>query len=180
MEIKKNLKELFFPLEDEKLLSTLRAGEFIHISGEIYTARDQAHLRLIELIKDRKPLPIEFKNNAIYYCGPTPPDERNIFRSAGPTTSSRMDKFFLILVKHNLKVTIGKGERSKEVINACKRFKAVYLITFGGLGAYLANRIKSQKLIAFEELGTEAIYKLTIEKFPVIVGIDTKGCSIFQ
>ncbi len=175
----KKMKKIIFPLKDKSFLSTLKVGELLTIEGKIYTARDMAHYKMVEIIKNEKPLPIELKNNAIYYCGPTPPREDNLFGSAGPTTSERMDEAFVFLAKYGLSATIGKGNRSKEVINACKEHKATYFITFGGAGAYLAKKIISQKLIAFPELGTEAIYELEVKEFPVIVAIDVEGNHIF-
>ncbi|MGC8770576.1 MAG: FumA C-terminus/TtdB family hydratase beta subunit [Brevinematia bacterium] len=173
------MKKLILPLKDKSVLTTLKAGELLTIDGIIYTARDMAHYKMIEMIKKGETLPIELTNNAIYYCGPTPPREDNLFGSAGPTTSGRMDEAFVFLSDYGLSITIGKGNRTKEVIESCKENKAVYFITFGGAGAYLAKKIISQKIIAFPELGTEAIYELKVKDFPVIVAIDTEGNSIF-
>ncbi len=172
-------KKIIFPLQNRDILEGLKAGELITIEGKIYTARDMAHHRMVETLKNGEKLPIELENNLIYYCGPTPPREDNLFGSAGPTTSARMDEAFIFLTDYGLSASLGKGNRSKEVIEACKRNKAVYFITFGGAGAYLAKRIVHQKLIAFPEFGTEAIYLLEVKDFPVIVGIDTKGENIF-
>jgi fumarate hydratase subunit beta len=171
--------ELFFPLEDEDSLKNLKANQFVYISGQIYTARDQAHYRMIKLLEQNEKLPIELKGNLIYYCGPTPPKDDGLFGSAGPTTSSRMDDAFLYLVKYGLKATLGKGERKKEVIEACRNYCAVYFVTFGGLGAYLAKKILYQEIVAFEDLGAEAMYKLKVDKIPAIVAIDCQGKSIF-
>ncbi len=173
-----NDKKLIFPLQNKNILFSLKAGEMLTIDGKIYTARDRAHFKMIELLNEGETLPIPLENNAIYYCGPTPAREDNLFGSAGPTTSSRMDKAFLILAKNGLSATIGKGSRSKEVVEICKKMGCVYFITFGGAGAYLAKKILSQKTIAFPEFGTEAIYELEIKDFPVIVGIDTSGRTI--
>lgn len=172
-------KKIIFPTEDKQDLLSLKAGEMLYLSGKIYTARDQAHKKMIELLKKGKELPIKLDGNAIYYCGPTPVRDDNLFGSAGPTTSSRMDEAFLILAKHGLSASIGKGERDRKVIDVCKEKGCVYFITFGGAGAYLAKRILSQKLIAYPEFGTEAIYELNINEFPVIVAIDTEGKTIF-
>ncbi|MCX7820153.1 MAG: FumA C-terminus/TtdB family hydratase beta subunit [Brevinematales bacterium] len=173
------MKKLTFPLKNKSVLLTLRAGELLTLDGIIYTARDMAHYKMIESLKKGEKLPIELTNNAIYYCGPTPPKDDKLFGSAGPTTSARMDEAFIFLAKYGLSVTIGKGNRSKDVIKSCQENQAVYLITFGGAGAYLAKRIINQKLIAFPELGTEAIYELEVKDFPVIVAIDTDGNNIF-
>jgi len=171
-------KKIYFPLTNKEILSSLEAGEMLELNGIIYTARDQAHYRMIKLIEEGKKLPFELTNNAIYYCGPTPKREDNLFGSAGPTTSSRMDKAFVILSSLGLSASIGKGNRSAEVVEACKKYKSLYFITFGGAGAYLAKKILKQELIAFEELGPEAIYRLEVKDFPVIVSIDTKGKNI--
>ncbi|MGC8764295.1 MAG: FumA C-terminus/TtdB family hydratase beta subunit [Brevinematia bacterium] len=168
-------RTITFPILDKEILFSLEAGEMLSINGRIYTARDQAHRKMLELLKRGEKLPISLENNAIYYCGPTPPQKDNLFGSAGPTTSSRMDEAFLVLAEYGLSATIGKGERAKEVVEMCRKMGCVYFITFGGAGAYLAKRILSQKLIAFPELGAEAIYELVVRDFPVIVGIDTKG-----
>jgi fumarate hydratase subunit beta len=167
------------PFTDEKVIKEIRAGDFVSLSGTIYTARDQAHKRIAELIEKKEPLPFDLKGNVIYYCGPTPPGEDGLFGSAGPTTSTRMDEFTPLLLQKGLKGTIGKGGRSQEVINACKAFHAVYFITFGGAGAYLATRIVKQELAAYPELGTEAVYRLVVKDFPAVAAIDVSGRSIF-
>lgn len=171
------MKTLTLPLNKKKVIN-LRAGNMLLLSGKIITARDQAHKRLTEAINTGKKLPINPKGQVIYYTGPTPARPEEIIGSCGPTTSRRMDKFTPVLIKRGVTGMIGKGNRSKEVINAIKKYKAIYFITIGGAGAYLSKKIKSAKLIAYPNLGTEAIYELEIKDFPVIVGIDAHGRSI--
>lgn len=163
-----------------KSLRELCAGEEILLTGKIYTARDQAHKRLIEIIKKGKKLPFDIKGRIIYYCGPTNTPKGKPIGSCGPTTSSRMDEFTPLLLKYGLEATIGKGRRSKEVIAAIKKFKAVYFITYAGCGALLAKHVKSKKLISYKNLGPEAIYELKVIDFPLIVAIDAKGRSIYD
>ncbi len=168
---------LQFPTED---ISHLKCGQILHLSGLIYTARDQAHKRLAEAIRDQKGLPIPLQGQLIYYCGPTPPREDGLFGSAGPTTSARMDPFTPLLFSAGLTACMGKGPRSEEVRQACMKYKSIYLLTFGGAGAFLAKHITSQRLVAYPDLGTEAIYELTIEEFPAIVAIDSEGKALSE
>ena len=133
--------------------------------GEIYTARDQAHRRLFELINNRRKLPIKLKGEIIYYTGPTPAKPGRVIGSAGPTTSSRMDKYTPRLLELGLAATIGKGERSQEVKDAVKRYRGIYLVSVGGAGAYLSERITRAKVVVWPELGAEAVYRLTIRDF---------------
>jgi len=158
----------------------LKVGDFIKIDGIIYTARDAAHKKIFELIKKNKKLPFDLSGNLIYYIGPSPAPPGKIIGSAGPTTSSRMDIFTPEFYKMGLKATMGKGGRSREIIDTCKKYKSIYLITFGGCGAYLSQFIKKVELIAFEELGAEAIYKMEVKNFPAIVGIDIYGNYIYK
>ena len=164
---------LSVPLDETR--PSLSCGESVILSGTIYTARDQAHKRLVSALQKGEELPIPLKGQLIYYCGPTPPREDNLFGSAGPTTSARMDPFAPFLYQAGLWATLGKGPRSEEVRKACEMYGGVYFITFRGAGAYLARCIISQELIAYPDLGAEAIYKLTIKDFPAIVGIDSQG-----
>lgn len=173
-------KVLTLPLLDDSLLNNITAGEMIYINGILYTARDQAHKLLIQMINQKKNLPFNPKGNVIYYCGPTPSRENGLFGSAGPTTSTRMDEYTIPLLEKGLKGFIGKGNRSDKIRNACQKYKALYFISFGGAGAYLAKRIINQKLIAFNELGTEAIYQLEVQNFPVIAAYDVFGKTIFE
>ena len=158
----------------------LRSGERVLLTGTIYTARDAAHKRLSGLIKKNKRIPIALRDEVIYYAGPTPVRPDTLFGSCGPTTSSRMDEFTPLFLQHGIGAMIGKGARSKAVKNLIKKNKAVYFLAIGGAGAYLAKRILSTKAIAFKELGAEAIYKLTVKDFPLIVGIDSKGKDIYE
>ena len=165
----------------EQLLQNIdnyKAGTKIELSGTIYTARDQAHKRLVELIRQKKQLPINLKNACIYYCGPCPNSPKQIIGSCGPTTSSRMDVYTPEILNNGVKILIGKGKRSSEVVNSIKENKAIYLLATGGVGALIAKKVKSFKLIAFEDLGPEAIYKLEVEDFPLIVGIDCNGTKL--
>ncbi|MCM8779070.1 MAG: Fe-S-containing hydro-lyase [Candidatus Omnitrophica bacterium] len=173
------MKKITTPLK-EKDIRALKAGEEVLLKGVIYTARDQAHKRLCDLIKKRRQLPFALKNQIIYYCGPTPAPPGKIIGSCGPTTSSRMDKFTIPLLKNGLKGMIGKGKRSAEIISAIKKYKAIYFLAPAGAGAYLSKFVKKKELISWPELGTEAIFRLEVEDFPLIVGIDIKGRSIYD
>lgn len=173
------MQKIILPLTDSQI-RRLKVGQEILLSGIIYTARDQAHKRLVELIKKSKRLPIDLKNQIIYYCGPTRTPKGKIIGSCGPTTSARMDEFTPSLLRLGLKGMIGKGSRSKEVIAAIKKYKAVYFVTYAGCGALLASKVLRAKPIAFKDLGPEAIYKLEVKDFPLIVAIDSKGRSIYK
>lgn len=161
-------------------ISNLRMGQRVLLSGRLYTARDMAHKRLVDMIRKRRPLPISLRDETLYYCGPTPPPPGMVIGSCGPTTSSRMDPFTMPLLKQGLAGMIGKGERSKDVRLAIKRFNAIYFIATGGAGALLSGKIKKSGIIAFRELGTEAIHELEVKDLPVIVAIDTKGRDIYE
>ncbi len=163
-----------------KNFNTLKAGQEIFFSGSIYTARDQAHKRLAEAIKTGRRLPFELKGTIIYYCGPTKTPEGKIIGSCGPTTSSRMDEFTPLLLCSGLKGMIGKGGRSQEVRNAIKKHKAIYFVTYAGCGALLSRYVKKVKTIAYTDLGPEAICKLEVKDFPLIVAIDANGRSIYD
>jgi len=160
-------------------LENLKAGEEVLFSGVIYTARDQAHQKLVQALKEGKKPPFNLKGQVIYYCGPTSTPKGKIIGSCGPTTSSRMDSFTPALLAAGLKAMIGKGSRSREVTAAIKKYRAVYFITYAGCGAFLTKYVRSKKLMAYPELGPEAIYKLEVEDFPLIVAADTKGRSIY-
>jgi len=161
-------------------INTLKAGQEIILSGTIYTARDQAHKRLTETIKSGRRLPIELKGAIIYYCGPTQTPKGKIIGSCGPTTSSRMDAFTPLLLAKGLKVMIGKGARSKEVKEAIKKYKGIYFVTYAGCGALLSKFVKKAKIAAYSDLGPEAILKLEVKDFPLIVAIDANGRSIYD
>lgn len=174
----KKTKNIKAPL-DAKTIKSLKAGDEVLLSGAIYTARDQAHLRISEIVKKKKPLPFDFKGQVIYYCGPAPSGKR-IIGSCGPTTSSRMDPFTPMILKSGIKGLIGKGRRSGEVAKAIKKTKSVYFLAPGGAGAYLSERVKSFSPVAFKDLGPEAIYRLEVKDFPLVVGIDSKGRDIYR
>ncbi|MBN8199859.1 MULTISPECIES: Fe-S-containing hydro-lyase [Bacillaceae] len=165
---------------DEQVLISLKAGDRVLISGTIFTARDAAHKRMSEALQKGEDLPFKIKGQTIYYVGPTPAKPGQIIGSAGPTTSGRMDKYTPSLLDRGLKGMIGKGYRSQEVIDSMKKNKAVYFAAIGGSGALIARSIKSMEVIAYEDLGPEAIYKLTVENFPAVVIIDSEGTDWYQ
>ena len=167
------------PLSDEDV-SKLEAGDIVYLNGTIYTARDAAHKRLVDLIEAGKQLPFDLKGSVIYFVGPTPPKPGEPIGSAGPTTSYRMDSYSPILIEHGQKGMIGKGKRNEAVKEACKKYKAVYFGATGGAGALIAKAIKSAEVIAYPELGPEAIRKLEVEEFPVTVINDTHGNDLYQ
>ena len=173
------MKKIKTPLQDEQI-KNLKVGEEVLLSGTIYTARDQAHKRLVRAINQKKRLPVDLTGQVIYYCGPTPAPKGKVIGSCGPTTSSRMDEFTLALLKAGLKAMIGKGRRSSEVATAIKKYRAVYFLTYAGCGALLSNFVKEARVVAYPELGPEAMYRLLVEDFPLIVGIDNKGKSIYK
>lgn len=158
----------------------LRAGDTVLLSGTVYTARDAAHARLCKMIDAGEPLPFALDGAVIYYAGPTPAREGAVIGSCGPTTSSRMDKFTPTLIENGLLGMIGKGKRSPDVVKAMKSRGAVYFCAIGGAGALAAKCIKKAEVIAFDELGCEAVRKLEIEDFPLIVGIDADGNSALK
>ena len=158
----------------------LSAGDMVYITGTIYTARDAAHKRMAEALKAGKELPIDVRGEMIYYMGPSPAREGNVIGSAGPTTASRMDRYTPRLLDMGLCGMIGKGKRSLEVIEAMIRNGAVYFAAIGGAGALLSKTIVKAELIAYDDLGTEAIRKLTVKDFPAIVVIDTKGNNLYD
>lgn len=161
-------------------IKDLRSGDYVYITGTIYTARDAAHKRMYEALEQGQELPLAMKNNVIYYMGPSPAREGRPIGSAGPTTASRMDKYAPSLLDLGLKGMIGKGKRSKEVQEAIVRNQAVYFAAVGGAGALLSKCIKKSEVIAYDDLGTEAIRKLEVEKFPVIVVIDSQGNNLYE
>ena len=167
------------PLSDEDARS-LKAGDYVYLTGTIYTARDAAHKRMQECLEKGEKLPLEMQNNVIYYMGPSPAREGRPIGSAGPTTASRMDKYAPQLLDLGLKGMIGKGKRSKEVAEAIVRNGAVYFAAVGGAGALLSKSITSSEVIAYDDLGTEAIRRLTVNNFPVIVVIDAEGNNLYE
>lgn len=165
---------------DKIIVEDLKAGDYIYITGTIYTARDAAHKRMYETMLKGKEIPFELNNNIIYYLGPTPARDGQIIGSAGPTTSSRMDKYTPLLLENGLKGMIGKGKRSQEVIDSIVKNKAVYFAAVGGAGALLSKCIAKSEVIAYDDLGTEAIRKLEVKNFPVIVVIDSEGNNLYE
>ncbi len=165
---------------DKKTARSLKVGDYVYLTGTIYTARDAAHKRMDETIKAGGELPFDIKGNVIYYMGPSPAREGRPIGSAGPTTASRMDKYAPALLDMGLAGMIGKGKRKPEVLEAVVRNDAVYFAAVGGAGALLAQRIKSSKVIAYDDLGTEAIRELYVEDFPVIVVADSAGNNLYE
>ena len=167
------------PLDREEV-KTLQAGDYVYITGTIYTARDAAHLRMDQTLDRGEKLPIEMEGNVIYYMGPTPAREGRPIGSAGPTTASRMDKYAPRLLDLGLTGMIGKGKRKKEVTDAIVRNGDVFFAAVGGAGALLSKCIKKAEVIAYDDLGTEAIRRLEVENFPVIVVIDSQGRNLYE
>ncbi len=173
------IKKLQLPLTRE-VIDSLRAGDKVELTGVIYTGRDAAHKRLVELLKNGKELPIDVNGGAIYYVGPTPAKPGRAIGSAGPTSSYRMDPFALDLLKQGLKVMIGKGPRSKEYRELLKKYHAVYLSAIGGAAASISESIVKCDLVCYEDLGAEAIYRLEVKDFFGIVTYDTLGNDLFD
>jgi fumarate hydratase subunit beta len=172
-------KEIRLPLTEETIAG-LRAGDHVTLTGVIYTARDAAHKRLVEALDRGEPLPIDIKGAVIYYVGPTPERPGRVIGAAGPTTSMRLNPYTPRLMAQGLKATIGKGGRSDEVKEALKKYRGVYFIAVGGTGALLSKRIRKADVVAYEELGTEAIRRLEVESFPVIVANDMYGNDLLE
>lgn len=159
---------------------SLKAGDYVYITGTIYTARDAAHKRMQEALDAGEALPIDMQGNVIYYMGPSPARKGRPIGSAGPTTASRMDKYAPKLLDLGLGAMIGKGKRSQAVIDAIIRNGSVYFAAIGGAGALLSQRIKKSEIVAYDDLGTEAIRKLEVEDFPVVVVIDSQGNNLYE
>ena len=172
-------KHIKAPIE-KQAAAELKAGDYVYITGTIYTARDAAHKRMYEALAEGKELPVDIQKQMIYYMGPSPAREGRPIGSAGPTTASRMDKYTPELLDLGMGAMIGKGKRSQEVIDAVVRNKAVYFAAVGGAGALLSKCITSSEIVAYEDLGTEAIRKLTVVNLPVIVVIDSKGNNLYE
>lgn len=166
------------PLTDRDV-EGLKVGDRVLITGTIYTARDAAHKRMVEVLERGGALPFDIRGQIIYYVGPTPPKPGKVIGSAGPTTSGRMDPYTPKLLELGLKATIGKGGRSREVVEAMKRFRGVYLVAVGGAAALLAKKIKKAEVVAYEDLGPEAVRRLYVEDFPAIVANDIHGGDLF-
>jgi fumarate hydratase subunit beta len=167
------------PLEP-KVIEKLRAGDRVLINGTLYVARDAAHKRLIETIKEGKSPPFAIEGQTIYYMGPSPAPPGKIIGSAGPTTSGRMDRYTIPLLEAGLRAMIGKGARSLAVREAIKRYKAIYFAAIGGAGALISKCIKKVEVVAYPELGPEAIYRLEVEKLPAIVINDIYGGDLYE
>ncbi len=172
-------KKIHAPLVSEEI-KELRAGDYVYITGTVYTARDAAHKRMEEALNQGNPLPLDLKDNIIYYMGPSPARQGRPIGSAGPTTASRMDKYTPRLLDLGLKGMIGKGKRTPEVAEAIVRNQAVYFAAVGGAGALLSKCIVESQMIAYEDLGTEAIRKLTVKDFPAVVVIDSLGNNLYE
>lgn len=170
---------LHAPLRDAEVRS-LCAGDQVLLSGTIYTARDAAHRRLVECIKEGRPLPFEIAGQTIYYAGPCPGRPGQPIGPAGPTTSLRMDPYSPFLLEHGLKGMIGKGNRSPEVVQAIVRHGAIYFVAVGGAAALIAKRVKRAEIVAYQDLGPEAVRRLEVEDMPLFVGIDTMGRDIYS
>ncbi|MCI8959680.1 MAG: Fe-S-containing hydro-lyase [Lachnospiraceae bacterium] len=171
--------KLHVPVNKEDI-RTLKAGDYVYLTGTVYTARDAAHKRMQEALDAGKELPFDLAGNAIYYMGPSPAREGRPIGSAGPTTASRMDKYTPQLLDLGLGAMIGKGKRSQAVLDAIVRNGSVYFAAVGGAGALLSKRILSSEVIAYEDLGTEAIRRLEVEDFPVVVVVDCQGNNLYE
>lgn len=173
------IKNISTPLNDEQV-GKLKAGDNVLLSGIVYTARDAAHGRLIDLINNNEKLPIDIKEQVIYYVGPTPAKEGQVIGSAGPTTSYRMDSYTPTLLDLGLKGMIGKGARSKDVIQSIINNKAVYFGAIGGAGALISKSIIKSEIVAYDDLGAEAIRRIEVRDFPVVVIIDSEGNNLYE
>jgi fumarate hydratase subunit beta len=173
------MREITTPISDE-VIAGLNAGDIVTITGKIYTARDAAHKEIAALIEAGKKAPFDFEGQVVFYAGPSPAKPGRPIGSVGPTTAGRMDFYAPMLISKGLKVMIGKGLRSKEVVDAIVNYRGIYFAAIGGVAALMAKRVKSAKLIAFEELGTEAVRELEVEKLPLVVAIDSRGKNIYE
>ncbi len=175
----KNIRKISTPLDTKEIVN-LRAGDFVNITGNIYAARDAAHKRFFELIEKGEELPIDLKGQIIFYAGPTPAKPGNSCGSVGPTTSYRMDPYTPELLERGLKGIIGKGLRSKEVMKSIKKNKAIYFAAVGGAAALIAKSIKKSEVIAYEDLGAEAVFRFYVKDFPAIVVVDSAGNNLYE
>ncbi len=173
-------KMIRFPLEDRRMLEDLQAGDLVRLSGTLLAARDQTHRRLLALVEAGEPLPVDLKGHCIYYVGPSPAPPGRVIGAAGPTTAYRMDAYTPKMLELGVVATMGKGKRTPPVREALKRYQAVYLATFGGAGAYLSNCIKACEVLAFPELGPEALFRLEVEDFPAVVINDLEGRDFYE
>ncbi len=173
------MKRLKMPLTESDIID-LEAGETVMLTGYLYTARDQAHKRLVGALESDGKLPIDLKGQGIYYVGPSPTKPGEVIGSAGPTTSYRMDDLTIPLLEKGLKLMIGKGKRDEKIVDAIKKYKALYLGAIGGAGAYISNSIKEAEVIMYEDLGPEAIRKIYVEDLKLTVIIDTRGNNLLD
>lgn len=174
-----NRIELTTPFTDE-MIKSLKAGDMVYISGVVYTSRDAAHKRMCEMLEEDKPMPFDFQGAAVYYAGPCPPKPGKPIGSVGPTTSGRMDLYSPQLIEKGLRVMIGKGLRNKEVVDAIVEHSGVYFAAIGGAAALMGKSVESAEVIAFEDLGTEAVRRLVVKNLPVIVAIDCRGNNMYE
>jgi fumarate hydratase subunit beta len=172
------MKKISTPLTDVQT-DLLKAGDAVLLSGTLYTGRDQAHERWTEALRSGKRLPLDLRGQVIYYCGPTRTPRGKVIGSCGPTTSRRMDPFTPILLKAGVKGMIGKGRRCPAVREAIRKYRAVYFLAFSGCGALISKYVRKASPVAFKELGPEAVYRLEVKDFPLIVGIDSRGGSVY-
>jgi len=172
-------KHIHTPVTEE-ITKSLKYGDYVYLSGTVYVARDAAHKRMMEALERGEQLPIEIKDAVIYYMGPSPAREGQVIGSAGPTTASRMDKYAPRLLDLGQKAMIGKGKRSKEVIKAIVRNKAVYFAAVGGAGALISKCITKAEVVCYDDLGAEAVRKLEVENFPMVVVIDAEGNNLYE
>lgn len=172
-------KHVVTPITEE-ISQDLHAGDYVYISGTVYVARDAAHKRMMDALDQGKALPFEIKNSVIYYMGPSPARDGQVIGSAGPTTASRMDKYAPKLLDLGNRAMIGKGKRSEAVIEAIIRNKAVYFAAIGGAGALISKCIKKSEIVCYEDLGAEAVRKIEVEDFPVIVVVDSEGNNLYE
>ncbi|QUL98306.1 MAG: Fe-S-containing hydro-lyase [Candidatus Fermentithermobacillus carboniphilus] len=175
-------KDVFLPFtgENEKVLYSLRAGEKVLLQGVMYTARDAAHRRLVHSLDEGLEVPVDLRGQVIYYAGPCPAKPGTVIGSLGPTTSGRMDRYAPRLIEAGLKGMVGKGIRSLAVIEAMVKHGAVYFVTVGGAGALLSKCVSKAEVVAYEDLGPEAIYRLEVVDFPAIVGVDSRGNDVYR
>lgn len=173
------IKHITTPLTADTV-KNLRAGDVVRITGSVYTARDAAHKRMTEALAAGNPLPFDITGQVVYYVGPSPTKPGEVVGSAGPTTSGRMDKYTPALIEKGMRGMIGKGSRSKEVIEACVKYGAVYFVAVGGAAAVISQSIKGEEMIAYEDLGPEAIRRYEVEDFPAIVCIDAEGNDFYK
>jgi fumarate hydratase subunit beta len=178
MNEKENVIKLSTPLDGERM-QELRAGQVVELSGVVYAARDTAHQRMVAALNQRQKLPIDLEGAVIYYCGPAPAPPGRAIGACGPTTSARMDRYTEALLQHGLAATIGKGNRSIALRRALMVYGAVYMVAVGGTGALVATHVTNARTVAYAELGPEAVYELTVQDLPLLIGYDVHGGTIF-